>query len=120
MAGTSFHFSSFCSVTERLNRPSREATFFLSPAPKSAAGAGALEPVGLGAPLSGWVADLEREKMIQAPAPLPWRDEDEEGNDEELVIWLVGGEDDDVDALSHAWGVAASSSAPSTGRVAGL
>jgi hypothetical protein len=33
---------------------------------------------------------------------LPWRDEDEEGNDEELVIWLVGGEDDDVEAFLDA------------------
>lgn len=36
---------------------------------------------------------------------LPWRDEDEDGNEEELVIWLVGGEDDDVegflDAIEH-------------------
>jgi len=33
---------------------------------------------------------------------LPWRDEDEEGNDEDLVIWLVGGEDDDVEAFLDA------------------
>ena len=33
---------------------------------------------------------------------LPWRDEDEEGNDDELVIWLVGGEDDDVEAFLDA------------------
>lgn len=33
---------------------------------------------------------------------LPWRDEDEEGNDEELVIWLVGGEDEDVEAFLDA------------------
>jgi hypothetical protein len=33
---------------------------------------------------------------------LPWRDEDEVGNDEELVIWLVGGEDDDVEAFRDA------------------
>jgi len=33
---------------------------------------------------------------------LPWRDEDAEGNDEDLVIWLVGGEDDDVEAFLDA------------------
>jgi hypothetical protein len=33
---------------------------------------------------------------------LPWEDEDEDGNAEELVIWLVGGEDDDVDAFLDA------------------
>ena len=33
---------------------------------------------------------------------LPWRDEDEEGNDEELVVWLIGGEDEDVEAFLDA------------------
>jgi hypothetical protein len=33
---------------------------------------------------------------------LPWRDEDDEGNDEDLVIWLVGGEDEDVEAFLDA------------------
>ncbi len=33
---------------------------------------------------------------------LPWRDEDEEGNEEDLVVWLVGGEDDDVEAFLDA------------------
>ena len=33
---------------------------------------------------------------------LPWQDEDEEGNDEDMVIWLVGGEDDDVDSFLDA------------------
>ncbi len=33
---------------------------------------------------------------------LPWRDEDEDGNDDELVIWLVGGETDDVEAFLDA------------------
>ena len=34
---------------------------------------------------------------------LPWQDEaDEENPDAELVIWLVGGEDDDVDAFLDA------------------
>ena len=33
---------------------------------------------------------------------LPWRDEDEEGNEEDVVIWLVGGEDDDVEAFLDA------------------
>lgn len=32
---------------------------------------------------------------------LPWNDTDEDGNDE-LVIWLVGGEDDDVEAFLDA------------------
>jgi len=42
---------------------------FVGAPPKSAAGAGALEPVGLGAPLSGWVADLERETRGFARVP---------------------------------------------------
>ena len=33
---------------------------------------------------------------------LPWRDEDEDGNEDEPVIWLVGGEDDDVEAFLDA------------------
>ncbi|CAN5525440.1 hypothetical protein BH10ACT2_BH10ACT2_06550 [soil metagenome] len=33
---------------------------------------------------------------------LPWRDEDEDGNEEELVVWLVGGEDDDVEGFLDA------------------
>ena len=33
---------------------------------------------------------------------LPWRDEDDDGNDEDLVIWLVGGEDEDVEAFLDA------------------
>ena len=34
---------------------------------------------------------------------LPWQDEaDEENPDAELVIWLVGGEDDDVEAFLDA------------------
>ena len=33
---------------------------------------------------------------------LPWRDEDENGDDEDIVIWLVGGEDDDVEAFLDA------------------
>ena len=33
---------------------------------------------------------------------LPWRDEDENGNEDEVVIWLVGGEDDDVEAFLDA------------------
>jgi hypothetical protein len=33
---------------------------------------------------------------------LPWRDEDENGNDDEIVIWLVGGETDDVEAFLDA------------------
>jgi hypothetical protein len=32
---------------------------------------------------------------------LPWTDTDEDG-EEELVIWLVGGEDDDVEAFLDA------------------
>lgn len=33
---------------------------------------------------------------------LPWQDDDDEGNPEELVIWLVGGEDEDVEAFLDA------------------
>ena len=33
---------------------------------------------------------------------LPWEDDDDEGNPEEVVIWLVGGEDDNVDAFLDA------------------
>jgi hypothetical protein len=33
---------------------------------------------------------------------LPWRDEDEDGNDDDLVIWLVGGETEDVEAFLDA------------------
>lgn len=33
---------------------------------------------------------------------LPWCDEDEDGNEEDVVIWLVGGEDDDVEAFLDA------------------
>jgi hypothetical protein len=34
---------------------------------------------------------------------LPWQDEESDDGDEEaLVIWLVGGEDDDVDAFLDA------------------
>ena len=33
---------------------------------------------------------------------LPWRDEDEDGNEEDVVVWLVGGEDDDVEAFLDA------------------
>ena len=33
---------------------------------------------------------------------LPWQDEDDEGNEEDVVIWLVGGEDDDVEAFLDA------------------
>jgi hypothetical protein len=33
---------------------------------------------------------------------LPWQDEDENGDEEELVIWLVGGEDEDVEQFLDA------------------
>ena len=33
---------------------------------------------------------------------LPWQDDDDDGNPEELVIWLVGGEDEDVEAFLDA------------------
>jgi hypothetical protein len=33
---------------------------------------------------------------------LPWQDEDDNGNEEELVIWLVGGEDEDVEQFLDA------------------
>jgi GNAT superfamily N-acetyltransferase len=42
---------------------------FAGAPPKSAAGAGALEPVGFGAALSGWVADLDRETRGFARVP---------------------------------------------------
>jgi hypothetical protein len=33
---------------------------------------------------------------------LPWQDHDDDGNEEDVVIWLVGGEDDDVEAFLDA------------------
>ena len=33
---------------------------------------------------------------------LPWQDDDEDGQSDEPVVWLVGGEDDDVDAFLDA------------------
>jgi hypothetical protein len=33
---------------------------------------------------------------------LPWRDEDDDGNEDGLVIWLVGGDTDDVEAFLDA------------------
>jgi hypothetical protein len=33
---------------------------------------------------------------------LPWQDEDDDGKEEELVIWLVGGEDEDVEQFLDA------------------
>jgi hypothetical protein len=30
---------------------------------------------------------------------MPWMDEDERGNDTEMTVWLIGGEDSDVDAF---------------------
>jgi hypothetical protein len=33
---------------------------------------------------------------------LPWQDDDDDGNPEELVVWLVGGEDNDVEAFLDA------------------
>lgn len=33
---------------------------------------------------------------------LPWHDDEDEDGDEEIVIWLVGGEDDDVEAFLDA------------------
>lgn len=42
---------------------------FAGPPPRAASGAGVLEPVGLGAPLSGWVADLDRETRGFARVP---------------------------------------------------
>lgn len=33
---------------------------------------------------------------------LPWQDEADDGSAEETVIWLVGGEDDDVDEFLDA------------------
>jgi hypothetical protein len=42
---------------------------FAGAPPKTATGAGLLEPVGFGAPLSGWVADLDRETRGFARVP---------------------------------------------------
>lgn len=33
---------------------------------------------------------------------LPWQDDDPDDDEDGLVIWLVGGEDDDVDAFLDA------------------
>ncbi len=33
---------------------------------------------------------------------LPWDEEDEETGDEVVTLWLIGGEDDDVDAFMDA------------------
>ena len=33
---------------------------------------------------------------------LPWRDEDDDGNEDGLVIWLVNGDTDDVEAFLDA------------------
>jgi len=33
---------------------------------------------------------------------LPWQDDESDDDEEGLVIWLVGGEDDDVDAFLDA------------------
>jgi hypothetical protein len=33
---------------------------------------------------------------------LPWQDEDDDGKPEEVVVWLVGGEDADVEAFLDA------------------
>ena len=33
---------------------------------------------------------------------LPWQDEDDDGNPDELVVWLVGGEENDVEAFLDA------------------
>ena len=63
-------------------------------------------------------ADAEVERAIVAPVDddkdditvdrysvegmLPWQDDDDEGVAEEPVIWLVGGDDEDVDAFLDA------------------
>ncbi len=33
---------------------------------------------------------------------MPWMDEDDSGNDEGLTVWLIGGEDGDVDSFLDA------------------
>jgi hypothetical protein len=33
---------------------------------------------------------------------MPWMDEDDRGHDEELVVWLIGGEDGDVESFLDA------------------
>lgn len=67
--------------------------------------------------LRDYPADLEVELAVVAPVDdeeptitvdrfpvegvLPWSDEDDEGASEQ-VIWLIGGEEDDVDAFLDA------------------
>lgn len=33
---------------------------------------------------------------------MPWVDQDEQGHDEELTVWLIGGEEDDVESFLDA------------------
>lgn len=33
---------------------------------------------------------------------LPWVDEDDDGEDADLTVWLIGGEEDDVDSFLDA------------------
>ena len=54
------------------------------------------------APVSDDVDDDITVDRYSVEGMLPWRDEDENGNEEELVVWLVGGEDDDVEAFLDA------------------
>ena len=53
------------------------------------------------APLSDEEDDITVDRY-SVEGMLPWQDEDDEGNEEEVVIWLVGGEDDDVEAFLDA------------------
>jgi len=54
------------------------------------------------APVSDDVDDDITVDRYSVEGMLPWRDEDEEGNEEDLVVWLVGGEDEDVEAFLDA------------------
>ena len=57
----------------------------------------------------GFVSPVDDEEDLEVTVErfsisgiLPWVDEDEDGNEEDVVVWLVGGEDDDVDAFLDA------------------
>lgn len=52
------------------------------------------------APVSAEADDITVDRYA-VDGVLPWDDTDDDGNDE-LVIWLIGGEDDDVDVFLDA------------------
>ena len=53
------------------------------------------------APLSDDEDDITVDRY-SVEGMLPWQDEDDDGKEEEVVIWLVGGEDEDVEAFLDA------------------